>query len=97
MVCSIVFSISVTTNDVTLVDKWTPPNEQRITLTSVNANSAQIVLAIGKILIYLRVVDDRIVQQSQTTLTHEVACIDISPMGRAHHITGGIRVCVMCR
>ncbi len=43
-------------------------------------NGAQIVCATGPILFYIEVKDGKLAQRGDTTLEHEVACIDITPL-----------------
>merc|ERR1712223_2176871 len=60
------------------VDEWTPPGGRVISVTG--CNFSQIVCAAGPILFYLEIKDGKIVQNGDTTLEHEVACIDITPL-----------------
>ena len=43
-------------------------------------NFSQIVCAAGPVLFYIEVKDGKLVQAADTTLEHEVACIDITPL-----------------
>merc|ERR550532_3731904 len=61
-----------------LVDEWMPPGNRVISVTG--CNFTQIVCAAGPILFYLEIKDGKIVQNGDTTLEHEVACIDITPL-----------------
>ena len=58
--------------------EWTPPGGRVISVTG--CNFSQIVCAAGPILFYLEIKDGKIVQNGDTTLEHEVACIDITPL-----------------
>ena len=55
-----------------------PPGNRVISVTG--CNFTQIVCAAGPILFYLEIKDGKIVQNGDTTLEHEVACIDITPL-----------------
>ena len=58
--------------------EWMPPGNRVISVTG--CNFTQIVCAAGPILFYLEIKDGKIVQNGDTTLEHEVACIDITPL-----------------
>ena len=60
-------------------------------------NHSQVVCAAGPILFHLEVKEGKIVQSGDTTLEHEIACIDITPckleiLGHFRVILGSIRV-----
>ena len=61
-----------------LIKEWSPPGDRIISVTG--CNESQIVCAAGPILFYLEVKDGDLVLAGDTTLEHEVACIDITPL-----------------
>lgn len=62
-----------------VVDTWNAP--ARISLVSANPESGQLAIAAGKRLFYLQV-DATIELISETILDHEIACVDINPIGK---------------
>ncbi|XP_015786302.1 DNA damage-binding protein 1 [Tetranychus urticae] len=78
--------IQVTPNSIVLVNaetkkslnSWSPPSGQTISVVSCNAT--QIVCAVRNKLFYIQIKEGSLVQISDTTLEHEIACIDISPL-----------------
>lgn len=61
-----------------LVDEWHPPGARVISLTG--CNSEQVVCAAGPILFYIEIKAGKLVLAADTTLEHEVACIDVTPL-----------------
>ncbi|XP_065647466.1 DNA damage-binding protein 1 isoform X2 [Hydra vulgaris] len=72
-----------------LLFNWLPPDNKHISVAV--SNSFQIVVSLGKELIYLEVEDSNIRQISHSVLEYEVACLDISP--KANETTSD-RLCV---
>ena len=68
----------VSADSMQMVDEWKAPGDRVISVSG--CNGAQIVCATGPILFYIEVKDDKLVQSGDTTLEHEVACIDITPL-----------------
>ncbi len=64
-----------------LVDEWRPPGNRVISVTG--CNFSQVVCAAGSILFYLEIKEGKILQSGDTTLEHEVACIDITPLNES--------------
>lgn len=64
-----------------LVDEWQPPGGRVISVTG--CNSSQIVCAAGPVIFYVKVKEGKLVQSGDTTLEHEVACIDITPLSES--------------
>ena len=62
-----------------LVDEWSPPGQARV-ISVTGCNQSQVVCASGPILFHLEVKDGKLVQNGDTTLEYEVACIDITPL-----------------
>lgn len=63
--------------------EWSPPGGRVISVTG--CNFSQVVCAAGPILFYLEVKDGQLAQSGDTTLEHEVACIDITPLAEGNH------------
>lgn len=61
---------------------WKADNGGRINLVSANSKSGQVVVSSGKDLYYLEMLDRQIKAIAKTTLEYEVACIDISSIGK---------------
>lgn len=59
-----------------LVHEWKPRDDARISVVACNAS--QMVCAAACDVYYVEIQDGELVQRSQTTLPHEVACLDIS-------------------
>merc|ERR1739838_92960 len=62
-----------------LVHEWTPPEGRNISVVA--ANSSQIVAAAGQHIYYLSIQAVTLKMESTTTVEHEVACLDVSPLG----------------
>ena len=58
--------------------EWSPPGQARV-ISVTGCNHSQVVCAAGPILFHLEVKEGKIVQSGDTTLEHEIACIDITP------------------
>ena len=61
-----------------LVDSWTPPGGKLISVCG--CNGSQLRAASGSVLFYLELGAGKLVVAGDTTLEHEVACIDLSPL-----------------
>ncbi|KAL9892987.1 DNA damage-binding protein pic [Glossina fuscipes fuscipes] len=61
-----------------LVFEWQPPKGKRIGVVS--CNSTQIVVASACDVYYIEIEDGKLIQQHQTVLEYEVACLDITPL-----------------
>ena len=61
-----------------LVDSWTPPGGKLISVCG--CNGSQLLAASGSVLFYLELGAGKLVVAGDTTLEHEVACIDLSPL-----------------
>lgn len=61
-----------------MVDEWKPPGGRMISVCG--CNLTQVVCAAGPALFYLEVKDGSLSPVSDTTLEHEVACIDVTPL-----------------
>ena len=68
----------VSAESMQMVDEWKAPGDRVISVCG--CNGAQIVCATGPILFYIEVREDKLCQSGDTTLEHEVACIDITPL-----------------
>ena len=68
-----------------LVDSWTPPGGKLISVCG--CNSSQLLAASGSILFYLEIQASKLVLAGDTTLEHEVACIDLTPLEDADTTT----------
>uniref|UniRef100_A0A8B9ZBU8 DNA damage-binding protein 1 n=1 Tax=Buteo japonicus TaxID=224669 RepID=A0A8B9ZBU8_9AVES len=62
-----------------LVSEWKEPNGKNISVASCNSN--QVVVAVGRALYYLEIRPQELRQISCTEMEHEVACLDITPLG----------------
>ncbi|NWI58972.1 DDB1 protein, partial [Calyptomena viridis] len=62
-----------------LVSEWKEPNGKNISVASCNTN--QVVVAVGRALFYLEIRPQELRQISCTEMEHEVACLDITPLG----------------
>lgn len=78
--------LQVTETEVRIIDantsnvcsQWYPPPSTRITVAS--ANPTQILLATSsKLLIYLEIVDNQLMEKTRKQMEFEIACIDLSP------------------
>ena len=54
--------------------EWSPPGQARV-ISVTGCNYSQVVCASGPILFHLEVKDGKLVQNGDTTLEYEVACI----------------------
>ena len=54
--------------------EWSPPGQARV-ISVTGCNHSQVVCAAGPILFHLEVKDGKLVQNGDTTLEYEVACI----------------------
>lgn len=61
-----------------VVSEWEPDNKR--TISVVACNGTQVLCATGNDLFYLEISGNQIVSKGFTTLQHEVACLDISPL-----------------
>lgn len=57
---------------------WSPPGSRQISVCG--TNGSQILVASGSILFYLDILPDKLQYRGDTTLEHEIACIDLSPL-----------------
>uniref|UniRef100_A0A3Q2R3P2 DNA damage-binding protein 1 n=1 Tax=Fundulus heteroclitus TaxID=8078 RepID=A0A3Q2R3P2_FUNHE len=62
-----------------LVSEWKEPQGKNISVAA--CNHTQVVLAVGRALYYLQILDGELKQISTTEMEHEVACLDITPLG----------------
>uniref|UniRef100_A0A452DJ09 DNA damage-binding protein 1 n=1 Tax=Bos taurus TaxID=9913 RepID=A0A452DJ09_BOVIN len=62
-----------------LVSEWKEPQGKNISVAS--CNSSQVVVAVGRALYYLQIHPQELRQISHTEMEHEVACLDITPLG----------------
>jgi DNA damage-binding protein 1 len=69
-----------------LCDKWQPPEGKQITVCC--ASGRQVVVAVGgTMLVLLRVEGMSLKQTNATTLQHEIACMDITPLVQGEEAT----------
>ncbi|KAK2168127.1 hypothetical protein LSH36_20g08004 [Paralvinella palmiformis] len=68
----------VNTQSKKLVNEWRPPSGKNISVVSCNTH--QVVCAVGSELFYLEIHPGEVKQISTTTIEHEVACLDITPL-----------------
>ena len=61
-----------------MVDEWKPPGGRMISVCG--CNLTQVVCAAGPAIFYLEVKDGSLAAVADTTLEHEVACIDVTPL-----------------
>lgn len=61
-----------------MLHEWQPSTAKNISVAS--CNSHQVVCAVGRELYYLEVQAGQVIQASNTTMEHEVACLDITPL-----------------
>ncbi|XP_067245626.1 DNA damage-binding protein 1 [Chanodichthys erythropterus] len=71
----------VTQDSKALVSEWKEPQGRNISVAS--CNSTQVVLAVGRVLYYLQILTGELKQISSTEMEHEVACLDITPLGES--------------
>ncbi|XP_036440746.1 DNA damage-binding protein 1 [Colossoma macropomum] len=69
----------VTQDSKALVSEWKEPQGRNISVAA--CNSTQVVLAVGRVLYYLQILSGELKQISSTEMEHEVACLDITPLG----------------
>ncbi|XP_056322413.1 DNA damage-binding protein 1 isoform X2 [Danio aesculapii] len=69
----------VTQDSKALVSEWKEPQGRNISVAS--CNNTQVVLAVGRVLYYLQILSGELKQISSTEMEHEVACLDITPLG----------------
>ncbi|XP_061132404.1 DNA damage-binding protein 1 [Syngnathus typhle] len=62
-----------------LVSEWKEPQGRNISVAA--CNHTQVVLAVGRALYYLQILAGELKQISNTDMEHEVACLDITPLG----------------
>lgn len=62
-----------------LVSEWKEPQGRNISVAA--CNHTQVVLAVGRALYYLKILAGELKQISTTEMEHEVACLDITPLG----------------
>ncbi|XP_069021721.1 DNA damage-binding protein 1 [Embiotoca jacksoni] len=62
-----------------LVSEWKEPQGRNISVAA--CNHTQVVLAVGRVLYYLQILAGELKQISTTEMEHEVACLDITPLG----------------
>ncbi|XP_068173872.1 DNA damage-binding protein 1 [Antennarius striatus] len=62
-----------------LVSEWKEPQGRNISVAA--CNHTQVVLAVGRALFYLQILVGELKQISTTEMEHEVACLDITPLG----------------
>ncbi|CAK4097320.1 unnamed protein product [Aphanomyces euteiches] len=69
----------VSCSSMQLVTSWRVPGAARITVAA--ANPTQLVVALsGGILLYFQTQGTALVETAQTKMTHEIACLDITPL-----------------
>ncbi|XP_051513312.1 DNA damage-binding protein 1 [Myxocyprinus asiaticus] len=69
----------VTQDSKSLVSEWKEPQGRNISVAS--CNSTQVVIAVGRVLYYLQILTGELKQICCTEMEHEVACLDITPLG----------------
>ncbi|XP_033962614.1 LOW QUALITY PROTEIN: DNA damage-binding protein 1 [Pseudochaenichthys georgianus] len=62
-----------------LVSEWKEPQGRNISVAA--CNHTQVVLAVGRALYYLQILAGELKQISTMEMEHEVACLDITPLG----------------
>ncbi|KAM6979537.1 DNA damage-binding protein 1 [Aplochiton taeniatus] len=62
-----------------LVSEWKEPQGRNISVAA--CNHTQVVLAVGRALYYLQILSGELKQISTLEMEHEVACLDITPLG----------------
>lgn len=62
-----------------LICEWRPPSDKNISTASGN-QAEQLVVAVGRDLYYLEIHGDQVQEINHTSMPHEVACVDISPL-----------------
>lgn len=66
----------IQTQSGSLVNEWKPSDDGRISVVA--CNNCQLVCASACDVYYIEIMDGELIQRAQTTLSHEVACLDIS-------------------
>ena len=61
-----------------VISEWQPENKKSISVVA--SNGSQVVCATGNEVFYLEISDNEISLKGNTTLEHEVACLDVSPL-----------------
>ncbi|KAM4617194.1 DNA damage-binding protein 1 [Discoglossus pictus] len=61
-----------------LVSEWKEPQGRKVSVCS--CNSSQVLLAVGRVLYYLKILPGELRQISCTEMEHEVACLDVTPL-----------------
>ncbi|KAJ3593559.1 hypothetical protein NHX12_005893 [Muraenolepis orangiensis] len=64
-----------------LASEWKEPQGRNISVAA--CNHTQVVLAVGRALFYLQILAGELKQIGTTEMEHEVACLDITPLGEA--------------
>uniref|UniRef100_A0AAY4BJE1 DNA damage-binding protein 1 n=1 Tax=Denticeps clupeoides TaxID=299321 RepID=A0AAY4BJE1_9TELE len=77
--CNSLFNVLVTQDSKSLVSEWKEPQGRNISVAA--CNSKQVVLAVGRVLYYIQILTGELKQISSTEMEHEVACLDITPLG----------------
>lgn len=62
----------------TMICEWSPPEGHRIGVVACNAE--QLVCASGSEIYFVEINDGKLEEKTKTTLEHEIACLDISPL-----------------
>ncbi|XP_058858096.1 DNA damage-binding protein 1-like isoform X2 [Acipenser ruthenus] len=75
----------VTQESKALMSEWKEPNGKNISVAS--CNSSQVVVAVGRVLCYLEIQCGELKQISSTEMEHEVACLDITPLGDSNGVS----------
>ncbi|XP_030877814.1 DNA damage-binding protein 1-like, partial [Leptonychotes weddellii] len=68
-----------------LVGEWKEPQGKNISVAS--CNCSQVVVAVGRALYYLQIRPQELRQISHTEMEHEVACLDITPLGDSNGLS----------
>ncbi|XP_006772800.1 PREDICTED: DNA damage-binding protein 1 isoform X2 [Myotis davidii] len=68
-----------------LVSEWKEPQGKNISVAS--CNSSQVVVAVGRALYCLQIHPQELRQISHTEMEHEVACLDITPLGDSNGLS----------
>lgn len=81
-------AVLISTQTKTQVSTWEPPQGKSISVVSCNKH--QVLCATGCDIYYLEVVGSDIKQLAHRSLEHEVACLDISPLGTEDSKLGAV-------
>lgn len=68
----------INTDSRALVSEWKHPSMKNISLAS--CNTAQVIIAVGSELFLINILPGELRQIGTTTMEHEVACVDITPL-----------------